>query len=123
MLTALHKIAERRIEQALAEGKGPDLSHWKNKPLPDDNMQNVPADLRLAYRMLKNSGYIPEELALHKKIVRTEELLAAAVDEQEKYKQLKKLNYLKFKLECRRGRPLIINEDSPYYGKVVDRVK
>jgi hypothetical protein len=123
MLTALHKIAERKIEKAIAEGKVPDLSHWKNKPLPEDNMQNVPVDLRLAYRMLKNSGYIPEELALHKEIVRTEELLAAAVDEQEKYKQLKKLNYLKFKLECRRGRPLHINEDSPYFGKVVDRVK
>ncbi|HHD64399.1 MAG TPA: DUF1992 domain-containing protein [Desulfobulbaceae bacterium] len=123
MLTTLHKIAERKIEKAIAEGKVPDLSHWKNKPLPEDNMQNVPTDLRLAYRMLKNSGYIPEELALRKEIVRTEELLAAAVDEQEKYKQLKKLNYLKFKLECRRGRPLHINEDSPYFGKVVDRVR
>jgi len=122
MLTALHKIAERKIEQAIAEGSGPDLSHWKNKPLPEDNMHNVPADLRMAYRILKNSGYIPEELALHKEIVRTEELLAEATDEQEKYKQLKKLNYLKFKLECKRGRPLQIDEESPYYGKVVDRV-
>ncbi len=123
MLTALHKIAEQKIEQAMAEGRGADLSHWKNKPLPEDNMKNVPADLRMAYKILKNSGYIPEELALHKEIVRTEELLACAVDEKEKYKQLKKLNYLKFKLECRRGRPLYIDEDSPYYGKVVDRIK
>ena len=55
----------------------------------------MPADLRLAYRMLKNAGYIPEELALRKEIVQTEELLANAIDEREKYKQLKKLNYLK----------------------------
>ncbi len=122
MLTALHKIAEQKIEQAIAEGRGPDLSHWKNKPLPEDDMKNVPADLRIAYKMLKNSGYIPEELALHKKIVRTEELLARATDEQEKYKQLKKLNYLKFKLESRSGRPLSINDESPYYGKIVDKV-
>jgi hypothetical protein len=123
MFTVLHKIAERKIEQAIAEGRGPDLSHWKNRPLPEDNMQNVPADLRIAYRMLKNSGYIPEELALRKEIVRTEELLTDAVGEREKYNQLKKMNYLKFKLECNRGRPLYIDEDSPYYGKVVDRVK
>ncbi len=122
MLTALHKIAERKIEQALAEGNGPDLSHWKNKPLPEDNMQNVPADLRLAYRMLKNAGYIPEELALRKEIVQTEELLAAATEEKDKYNQLKRLNFLKFKLHCRQGRPLRINDDSPYYSKVVDRV-
>jgi len=48
-------------------------------------MHNVPADLRLAYRMLKNAVYIPEELALRKEIVQTEELLAAATDEKEKY--------------------------------------
>ena len=71
MFTVLHKIAERKIEQAIAEGKVPDLSHWKNKPLPEDTMHNVPADLRLAYRMLKNAGYIPEELALRKEIVQT----------------------------------------------------
>ena len=123
MFTALHKIAERKIEQAIAEGRGPDLSHWRNKPLPEDDMKNVPPDLRIAYKMLKNSGYIPEELALHKEIIRTEELLARATDEREKYKQLKKLNYLKFKLENCRGRPLYIDEESPYYGKIVDKVK
>lgn len=126
LTTALHKIAEQKIERAMAEGRGADLSHWRNKPLPEDNMKNVPADLRMAYKILKNSGYIPEELALgigNKEIIRTEELLVCAVDEQEKYKQLKKLNYLKFKLECRKGRPLYLDEDSPYYGKVVDRVK
>jgi len=124
MLTALHKIAERKIEQAIAEGKVPDLSHWKNKRLPeDDTMQNVPADLRLAYKMLQNSGYIPEELALRKEILQTEELLSRAVDEKEKYKQLKKLNYLRFNLESKRGRPLIIDENSSYFSKVVERVK
>ncbi len=122
MWTALHKIAERKIEQAIAEGQGPDLSHWKNKPLPEDSMHNVPADLRLAYRMLKNAGYIPEELALRKEIMQTEELLAAATDEKDKYNQLKKLNFLKFKLECRQGRSLWIDDDSPYFSKVVDRV-
>lgn len=123
MLTALHNIAERKIEQAIAEGRVPDLSHWKNKPLPEDTMHNVPADLRLAYRMLKNAGYIPEELVLRKEIVQTEELLAAAIEEKDKYKQLKKLNLLKFKLGCRRGCSLRIDEDSPYFAKVVDRIK
>lgn len=124
MFTALHKIAERKIERAIAEGNVPDLSHWKNKRLPeDDTMQNVPADLRLAYKMLQNSGYIPEELVLRKEINRTEDLLSRAVDEKEKYKQLKRLNYLRFKLDSQRGRPLSIDEDSSYFSKVVERVK
>jgi hypothetical protein len=124
MLTVLHKIAERKIEQAIANGDVPDLSHWKNKRLPEDNsLSNVPADLRLSYKMLQNAGYIPEELALRKEIHQTEELLARAIDEKEKYKQLKKLNYLKIKLESERGRPLCIDENSSYFNQVVERVK
>ncbi|VAW38007.1 hypothetical protein MNBD_DELTA04-171 [hydrothermal vent metagenome] len=122
MLTALNLIAERKIRQAIEEGTMADLSHWKNKPLPEDDMGHVPADLRMAYRILKNAGYIPEEVALQKEIVRTEDLLARCADEKEKYKQLKKLNYLRFKLECRMGKNLQVDVDSPYYDKVVNKM-
>jgi len=122
MLTALNRIAERKIQQAIKEGTMADLSHWKNKPLPADDMEHVPPDLRIAYRMLKNAGYIPEEVVLRKEIVRTEDLLARCTDEKEKYKQMKKLNYLRFKLDCRMGNNLQVDADSPYYDKVVDRM-
>ncbi len=120
--TALNWIAERKIEQAIRDGDLPDLSHWKNKPLPPDDMEHVPAELRMAYRILKNSGYIPEEVALRQEIVATEDLLASCTDEKIKYKQLKKLNYLRFKLEARLGKKLQVDADSPYYSRVVDRM-
>lgn len=122
MLTALHLIAERRIEEFFQKDGGPDLSHWKNKPLPVEDLSNVPADLRMAYKILKNGGYVPEEVALRKEINRTEDLLAHCRDEQEKVKQMKKLGYLQFKLECRMGRPLQVDSDSPYYDRVVDKM-
>ncbi len=122
MLTALHFIAERKIEQAIRKGELADLSHWKNKPMPKDDMANVPVDLRLGYRMLKNAGYVPEEISLQKEIVRIEDLLRNCEDEHVKYQQLKKLNFLRFKLECRMGKKLQLDDDSPYYSKVVDRV-
>lgn len=122
MLTALHIIAERKIEEYLLSDRFPDLSHWKNKPLPVEDMSHVPPDLRIAYRILKNAGYVPEEVALLREIARTEDLLAHCLDEKMKYKQLKKLNYLQFKLECRMGRKLVLDSDSPYYPKVVERV-
>lgn len=122
MLTSLHFLAERKIQEAIKEGRVADLSHWKNKPLPDDDMANVPSELRMAYRMLKNAGYVPEEVALQKEIVRTEDLLRHCVDEQEKYVQLKKLNFLKFKLELRMGKKLQLDDDSPYFGNVVNKL-
>ncbi len=123
MLTLLQRIAEQKIERALADGNIPDLSHWKNKPLPeDDNMQHVPADLRIAYRMLKNGGYLPEEITLRKKIVCTEELLAKAENEKAKYKQLKKLKLLQLKLEMTYGKTLRLETESPYFNKLVGKI-
>lgn len=120
MLTAIHFIAERRIEKAMAEGTMADLSHWKNKPLPKDDMEHVPSDLRMGYRILKNAGYVPEEVGLRKEISCAEELLRRCTDEQEKYKQLKKLEYLRFKLEVRMGKKLQLDDQSAYFDKVVD---
>jgi len=122
MIRAFEIIAERKIEEFLRKGAGPDLSHWKNKPLPVEDMSNVPTDLRMAYKILKNAGYVPEEVALQKEIARTEDLLAHCRDEKTKYKQLQKLHFLQFKLECRTGRTLQLDSDSEYFAKVVARV-
>ena len=123
MLTALHRVAEQKIEQYLKEGRGADLSHWKNKPLPlKDDMANVPAHLRMAYRILRNAGYVPEEVALQKEIVRIEDMLAHCSDEQVKIKQMKKLEFLRIKLDSKMGKKLQVDADSPYYSKVVENV-
>lgn len=121
MLTALHLIAERKIEEFFKDG-GPDLSRFRGQPLPVEDMGHVPADLRMAYKVLKNAGYVPEEVALHREIVRTEDLLAQCRDEQVKLRQLRKLSLLKCKLEARLGRPLHLDADSSYFERVVDRV-
>lgn len=123
MKTALNIIAERKIEEFFKKNNGPDLSHWKGKPLPVEDMSNVPSDLRMAYKILKNAGYVPEEIAIQKEIKRTEDLLAHCRDEKEKLKQLKKLNFLQFKLECRTGRRLNLESESAYFEKIVDRVQ
>ncbi|MGE4559275.1 MAG: DUF1992 domain-containing protein [Desulfobulbus sp.] len=122
MLSIIQQIAERKILQAMEEGSLPDLSHWKNKPLPQEDLSNVPADLRMAYRLLKNAGYVPEEITLQKEITRLEQLLETCTDEKEKVRQLKRIGCLKTKLECRMGRSIELGEEGPYYEKVVDRL-
>jgi hypothetical protein len=122
MLSIIQTIAERKIQQAMTEGTLADLSHWKNKPLPPDDMAHVAPDLRMAYRLLKNAGYVPEEVALQKEITRVEELLANCTDEKEKIRQLKKIGCLKTKLECRMGRSLQLGEEGPYYNRVIEKL-
>lgn len=122
MLSILQTIAERKILQAMTEGTLLDLSHWQDKPMPPDPMTDVPADLRMAYRLLKNAGYVPEEIALQKEITRIEQLLATCTDEQEKVRQLRKISCLKTKLEGRMGRTIQLGEEGPYYNQVVDRL-
>ncbi|MBM9536692.1 J-domain-containing protein [Desulfobulbus alkaliphilus] len=122
MLTILQTIAERKIQQAMAEGSMADLSHWKNVPLPPDDLEHVPADLRMGYRLLKNGGYIPEEVALQKEITRIEDLLTTCRDEREKVRQLRRLGVLRTKLEGRMGRSINLGEEGPYFNRVVDKL-
>jgi hypothetical protein len=73
----------------------------------------------MGYRILKNAGYVPEEVGLRKEIRQTEDLLRHCTDEKTKYKQMKKLEYLRFKLEFRMGKKLRFDDQSDYYEKVV----
>ncbi len=122
-MSIFQTIAERRICEALETGAFPDLSHWKNRPLPDDTeMRMVAPDLRMAYKVLKNAGYIPEELALHQEIRRTQDLLAHATEEREKLGHLRRISLLCAKLEASMGRPVHLDEDGPYFVRVTERL-
>lgn len=121
MLDSLARIAEQKILQALEKG---DLNSekWKNKPLPLDEDRFVPDDLKMAYKVLKNSGYLPPEIEEKKEVQRLEELILATEDEHERVKQMKKLDILLMKIDAKRSRPVNIASQDSYYKKVVERV-
>ena len=54
-------IAEQRIAEAIANGDLDDLP-GSGKPLELDDDLLVPEELRLAYRILKNAGFVPSEI-------------------------------------------------------------
>ena len=54
-------IAERKIEEAMQEGKFDNLP-GKGKPLPMDEEWFVPPEMRPAIRLLKSAGVLPEWL-------------------------------------------------------------
>lgn len=115
------KIAEERIRESIERGDFDDLP-GKGKPLDLEDDSHLPDDLRLAYKILKNAGCLPPELELRKEIRTTEALLAGIQDTQEKYKQMKKLNYLVMKLNMSRRVSIALEENQHYYEKVVDKM-
>ncbi len=115
------KLAEERIREAIDRGDFDDLP-GKGKPLDLEDDRHLPDDLRLAYKILKNAGCLPPELELRKEIRTTEALLSGIQDTQEKYKQMKKLNYLVMKLNMSRRGSVALEENQVYYEKVVDKV-
>ena len=68
MFTGFEKIIEERIRKAQLDGAFDDLP-GAGKPLPPEDM-NIPEDIRLAYKILKNADCIPPELELRKEIDR-----------------------------------------------------
>jgi hypothetical protein len=115
------KIAEERIREAIERGEFDDLP-GKGEPLNLEDDSHLPTDLRLAYKILKNADCLPPELELRKEIRTTEALLAGMHDTQEKYKQMKKLNYLIMKLNMTRSSSLALEENQKYYERVVDKI-
>jgi hypothetical protein len=115
-------IAEKRIEQAMAEGAFDNLPN-KGKPLVHDNMDHVPEDLRMAYKILKNAGVIPEEIELKKSIVHLSTLLNACVDEEDRKKLRLKLNEKQLRyniiMESRGLRKI----DPAYEDKIYDKLE
>lgn len=114
-------IAEQKIAQAMQE-RDLNSPKWKNKPLPLDDDRFVPDDLKMAYKILKNSGYLPPEIEDRKEVKRIEDLIAATEDEHERLKQMKKLNVLLMKIDARRSFSSNIADQKEYYQKVVERI-
>jgi len=117
----LTRIAERKISQAIEDGSL-DFAKWKNMPLPKDDDMRVPDDLRIAYKMLKNAGYLPPEIEAKKEIQTLEEMIARTEDEHIRLKQMKKLNVLLLKMEATRKSPTNLAAQDDYYRKVVERI-
>ena len=119
---SFHLIAEKRIQEAMNQGQFDNLP-GKGKPLKFEDDSMVPEDLRMAYKILKNAGFIPPELQTEKKIRQAVDLLESMEDERLRYKQVIKLNVLVTKMNLMRKRPVNLEVSQFYYRKIVERIK
>jgi len=121
LFSAYHKLIEEKIQEAIRRGDFENLP-GRGQPLQLEDDSHLPDDLRLAYKILKNADCLPPELQLRKDIRQTEELLAGIQDTQEKYRQMKKLNFMIMKLNMMRRVSPLLEEGQHYYEKVVGKI-
>lgn len=119
-LSLLDQLAETRIQQALETGALDDLP-GAGKPLPMEDNLLVPEELRVAYKILKNAGFLPPEVQLRKDIADTETLLAEAQDASERHRGQRRLERLRLHLNSRRRDG--VQFEKMYYGKLLRRMQ
>jgi len=117
---AFQKIIEKRIQDAQNNGDFDNLP-GKGKPIDLEDDRNIPEDLRLTYKILRNADCLPPELQLKKEIRVMEDMLDDIPDEKEKFRHIKKINYKIMQLNMMgKGSPLL-GESEVYYRKVLDK--
>jgi hypothetical protein len=103
-------LAEQKIAEAVSRGELDGLP-GQGRPLDLDDDPLVPEGLRVAYRILKNSGHIPPEVQALRDIAELERLVQRAEgDAPAQAKALRKLALLRTRIEA------------GYYEKVVTRL-
>ncbi|GAB7079455.1 DnaJ family domain-containing protein [Megalodesulfovibrio paquesii] len=115
-------IAEERIRAAYEDGGFAELP-GKGQPMQLEDDSLVPPENRMAWKILKNAGMCPPELELEKEACSLAEMLSHCQDEQERYKQINKLQCLVTRINMRRNRPVQLDGDVEYYQKIVERVQ
>ncbi|HLS55462.1 MAG TPA: DnaJ family domain-containing protein [Zeimonas sp.] len=77
MFAALDDLIERRIDEARRQGAFDDLP-GRGRPLELDDDRLVPEDLRVAFRILRNAGFVPPEVEALRDV---DALLGTALDD------------------------------------------
>ena len=119
-MNLLETLAEQRISEAIARGELDGLPN-QGRPLELDDDSMVPPSLRAAYRVLKNAGYLPEEMELRREIHDAEELLRIARSEEEKATAGSRLRLLLSRLGDQRAESLMTQD--AYYQRIRDRIQ
>ena len=119
-VTGFEKIVEERIKQAQKNGAFEHL-HGSGQPLLLEDDHFVPEELRLAYKILKNADCLPPEIELKREIRVTEDLLSGMTETAEKYRILKKLNYLIMKVNSMRKTSFVFDLPQKYAVNLVER--
>lgn len=116
-MDAFEKIAERKIQEAIRNGEFDNLLN-RGRPIDLEEDCLVPPELRMAYRVLKNSGCIPPELEIRNEIISLRSMINSLDDNKDRMKKIRELNFKLLKLNELRKKPLDIEDFPEYQDKI-----
>jgi hypothetical protein len=111
-------IVEQRIVEAARRGDFDDLP-GAGQPLELDDDRLIPEELRIAYRILRNAGYVPPEVQILKDVAELERLVHASEGMQRSV-ALKKLRLLTMQMSASRSGNLQL--EAAYYERMAERL-
>ena len=116
-LSVIAIISEERLREAELRGEFSDLPGTV-QPLKLEDETWIPEDLRMAYKILRNGGLLPPELAVRKEVSSLLDLLENTSNEAEKVRQMQTLPGVLQKMRQKRcQRALTLADKDPYYAK------
>jgi hypothetical protein len=122
LLPGFDNIVEERIKAAQKRGDFENLP-GSGKPLMLEEDRHIAQELRLAHKILRNADCLPPEIELKKEIQRMEDLICGMQDTIEKYRSIKKLNFLIMKLNTIRKTSMRCEEPQQYSARLVERLE
>ena len=118
-ITGLDSLVGARIERAIERGELAGLP-GQGRPLALDDDACVAPELRLAYRILKNAGFVPEEIELRREITS----LAVLIDTTEgagRARAIARHDWLRARLALHGGAGTSLLEHREYAERVAGR--
>ena len=102
----LQSLVEGRIQAAIAAGQLDNLP-GAGKPLPEDDLASLPDEQRLAARVLRMSGYVPQEVHMMRALAEMRDRVGGMDDGPERRRARAELlqEELKLAIRLEAGRP------------------
>ena len=121
-MNLIDRLVEQKISEAIARGELSDLP-GEGAPLQLDDDTLIPESLRMAYRVLRNSGFVPPEVVELREIGDLERQIEALSHDDERARALRKLQYLRLRLEASGRFRHVLHSASVYTEKLLDRLQ
>ncbi|MDH5674522.1 MAG: DUF1992 domain-containing protein [Myxococcales bacterium] len=92
------KSVEQQIQQARARGEFDNLKN-RGKPLDHEAYFRAPEDMRVAYHLLGNAGFVPREVELQREIGELRDALGQSTDPETRQRLRREIERRRIQVE------------------------